>query len=128
MDQFSDLLQELQSGESGGKFLDFDSPMGGGDGGDTVAPTEVGSELVLVNDASRLCLGKIGETKVCLCLADECNIRSHLRNKVSVTVFSGTRCLLVGSGPGLTRGFLTPMLNATSLSDPMIHSLLGRVN
>ena len=128
MDQFNDLLQELQSGESGGKLLNFDSPMGGDDGGNTVAPTEVGSELVLVNDASSLCLGKIGETKVCLCLADECNIRSHQRNKVSETVFSGTKCLLVGSGPGLTRGFLTPMLNATSLSAPMIRSLLGRVN
>ena len=129
MDQFSDLLQELQSGDSGGKFLNFDTPMGGDDGDDdTVAPLQVGSELVLVNDASRLCRGKIGETKVCLCIAEECNIRSHQRNKVLETAFSGSRCLLVGSGPGLTRGFLSPMLNATALSDPMISSLLGRVN
>ena len=28
MDQFSDLLQELQGGDSGGKFLNFDTPMG----------------------------------------------------------------------------------------------------
>ena len=34
----------------------------------------------------------------------------------------------MGSGPELTRGFLSPVLDATSLSDPMIQSLLGRVN
>ena len=127
MDKFSDLLQELEGGDSGGKFLNFDSPMGGDDGV-TVAPTQVGSELVLINDASRLCRGKIGETKVCLCLEEDCNIRSHQRNKVLETDFPGNRCLLVGSGPGFTRGFMSPMLNATSLSDPMILSLLGRVN
>ena len=74
MDQFSDLLQELQGSDTGGKFLYFDSPMGGDDGVETVAPTQFGSELVLVNDASRLCRGKIGETKVCLCLDTDCNI------------------------------------------------------
>ena len=130
MDQFNDLLQELQSGDAGGKFLNFDSPMGGDDGAgdDTVAPTQFGKELVLINDASSLCLGKIGETKVCLCLAGECNVRSHYRNKVPATEFPGTRCLLVGSGAELTRGFLSPVLDATSLSDSMIQSLLGRVN
>ena len=100
----------------------------GGDDGGTVAPTQFGSELVLVNDASRLCLGKMGETKVCLCLAGDCNIRSHQRNTVLATVFPESCCLLVGSGPELTRGFLSPVLDATTLSDPMIQSLLGRVN
>ena len=37
----------------------------GGDNDDIVAPVVAGSELVLVNDALRLCLGKIGKTKVC---------------------------------------------------------------
>ena len=48
MDQFTDLLQELHGG-SGGKSLNFDSPMGGYDSG-TLAPLQAGSELVLVNN------------------------------------------------------------------------------
>ena len=70
------LLQELEGSAPGGKFLSFDLPMGG-DNDDIVAAVLVGLEFVLVNDDSRLCLGKIGETKVCLCLAKDCRVRSH---------------------------------------------------
>ena len=121
------LLQELQGGDPGGKCLSFDSPMGGDDD-DIVAPVLVGSELVLVNDATRLCLGKIGETKVCLCLAQDCNVRSHLRNKLQETSLPGSRCLLVGSGVEGNRGFVAPALDASNFSETMIHSLLGRGN
>ena len=76
------LLQELQGSAPGGKCLSFDLPMGGDDD-DIVAPVLVGSELVLVNDATRLCMGKISETKVCLCLLQDCNVRRAI---------SGTKC------------------------------------
>ena len=66
MDQFSDLLQELQSGDLGGKFLNFDSFMGGYNG-DTVTPTQFGSELVLVNDTAFFALARLGKPKfVCV--------------------------------------------------------------
>ena len=121
------LLQELQGSDPGGKCLSFDSPMGGDDD-DIVAPVLAGSELVLFNKATRLCLGKIGETKVCLCLSQDCNVRSHQRNKVPESSLPGTRCLLVGSGIEGNRGFVSPVLDASTLSETMIHSLLGRVN
>ena len=75
-----DLLDELQS-HSCGELLDFDSLMAG-DTGIALALAQSGSELVLVNDSSKLCLGKMGETKVCLCLERYCEIRSHQRTKV----------------------------------------------
>ena len=42
-------------------------------------------------------------------------------------VFPGSCCLLVGSGADLAQGFLSPVLDATMLLEPMIQSLQGRV-
>ena len=126
-DELSALLQHLEGAGGVGKSLSFDSPMGGDDVTDVV-PVQKGLELVLVNDASALCRGKVGETKMCLCLAEECEIKSHKRSRVPLSRFSSSRCLLVGGGANLSCGFLTPLLDASNLEPSLISSLLGRVN
>ena len=75
-DELSALLQHLQGASGGGKSLNFDSPMGDYDVSDMV-PVQKGLELVLINDANALCRGKVGEMKMCLCLAEERDIKSH---------------------------------------------------
>ena len=101
-DDLNDLLMDLQGPGGGGKSL-FDSPMGGDDAG-SVAPIQTGLELVLVNDAAALCRGKVGETKMCLCLDHDCETKSHKRNRVPLTRFPSSRFLLVGSGPSMIWG------------------------
>ena len=124
------LLQQLQGSFSevpDGKLLSFDSPMGGDDV-TNVAPIRVGLELVLVNDANALCRGKVGETKMCVCLAEECTVKSHRRSKVPVSRLPSSSCLLVGGGINMNWAYLTPVLDATDIEAPMIESLLERTN
>ena len=124
------LLKQLQGSFSevpDGKFLSFDLPMGG-DHVTNVAPIRVGLELVLANAASALCWGKVGETKMCICLSEECNIKSHRRSKVPVSCLPSASCLLVGGGVNMNWAYLTPMLDATEIEEPMIESLLDRTN
>ena len=124
------LLKQLQGSFSevpDGKYLSFDSPMGGDDVSN-VAPIRVGLELVLVNDGNALCRGKVGETKMCICLSEECHIKSHKRSKVPVSRLPSSCCLLVGGGINMNWAYLTPMLDATDIEGPMIESLLERTN
>ena len=92
-----------------------------------MAPTQTCLELVLIHNASALCQGKVGETKMCLCLDEDCDTKSHQRNRVPLLKFLSSCFLLVGSGPSLSWGFLTPALDATALKESMVDSLLLRV-
>ena len=125
-DKLSGLLQTLQGATGGGKSL-FDSPMGRDNVSDVV-PVQWGLELVLINDVAALCQGKVGETKMCLCRADECESKSHKQSRVLLSCFSGFHFLLVGGGTNMSWGFLSPALDATNLEPSLILSLLGRAN
>ena len=72
-----------------GKSL-FRSPHAGGDGaifdGTTKAlPVQFGKEVALLNTCEGVCLGKVGETKVCMELAHVCTVKKHMEVKVSIT-------------------------------------------
>ena len=61
----------------GGMPLSFGTPRGGVDAMEEEAPLlpiKLGKELAIINDCSVVCLGKVGGTKVCLCVANECRV------------------------------------------------------
>ena len=113
-DEVSALLQMLQGASGGGKCLTFDSPMEGGDGISNVVPVQPGLELVLIIDTSALCQGQVGETKMCMCMADACKVKRGKRNRLPFSLFPSSCFLLVGGGVNMSWGFLAPALDATT--------------
>ena len=65
---------------------------------------------------------------MCLCMEDECKVKSHQKVRVLLTRFPSSCFLLVGRGVNLSWGYLNLTLDATNLELSLISSLLGQVN
>ena len=101
----------------------------GGDG-DVVSakPVVSGIELAHICDANQLCLGKVGETKMCLQVlssgATRCGTASHA-NKATTGLTSFSFLAVKGNAK---TAFCQPCLATDDLEPTLIESLLGRAD
>lgn len=127
-DRIAAARRRANQGTSPSSFLSFITPRKGGLSQiNEIAPIEpvlFGDQLHWVRDASRLCMGRIGnEGKMCLLPHDKCNTVTHGINKCQFPV-----------GPFLTiatgsdRGSENATLTTTQLDNDLIHELLNKTD
>ena len=119
MSDLDDLESKLAS-TFGGASLSFGTPGGVFDATTEEAPlppVELGQELALIHNPSEVCLGKVGGTKVCLKLANECFAKTH--SEKAEAVF--TKCMLVRTGK--MHAFIEPRLPTFNLRSQLLQSL-----
>ena len=126
MDDFAALRQDLTANLS--KSFRTPTKIGGlghdGDDDDGSVPAiEFGTELALIRDAERLCLGKVGNgEKVCLKGNADCLTRSHRSSRMTL---EHPVCFLVRHGES-TSAFGSPCLDAMPLGNIYREQLLLR--